>query len=108
MILSKLIIYSRKEKKITKSYVFNKCGLNIILGNKNEDDDESNGVGKTSMIESIKYILGSKIPYDFSNKIKLIESDLMLILEIIVNKQTIYLARIINEKNKGYIKKMEI
>lgn len=87
-----------------KEYKFNHIGINIILGSKKSNNDESNGAGKTSMIESIRYLLGAKVPKDFQNRKKLTESNLMFILEVISDSKSIFLCRVLNEQNKGYIK----
>ncbi|MCX0389893.1 hypothetical protein LI043_14715, partial [Clostridium perfringens] len=104
MILKELIIYSRYKEEVIKKYSFNDYGLNIILGNKSE---EGNGSGKTSMVQSINYLLGSKIPKDFENRKKLNDLDILMILKIFNNEETIYLAREIKSKNEGFIKYSE-
>lgn len=104
MILKELIIYSRNKEEVIKKYSFNDYGLNIILGNKSE---EGNGSGKTSMVQSINYLLGSKIPKDFENRKKLIDLDIIMILKIFNINETIYLAREIKSKNDGFIKYSE-
>ncbi|QCH27953.1 DUF2326 domain-containing protein [Clostridium tyrobutyricum] len=103
MILSRLVVYSEQHNKIKKEYKFNRLGLNIILGIKDANDDESNGVGKTSMVETIKYLLGAKLPNDFLSKSKLIEENLFFILEVIIDENLFYLSRSINEPDKCYI-----
>lgn len=104
MILKELIIYSRYKEEVIKKYSFNDYGLNIILGNKSE---EGNGSGKTSMVQSINYLLGSKIPKDFENRKKLNDLDILMILKIFNNEETIYLAKEIKSKNEGFIKYSE-
>ncbi|MBY6756712.1 DUF2326 domain-containing protein [Clostridium botulinum] len=99
--LNRLTIYSRSKEEIKKQYTFNKVGLNIILGDKKDD---SNGAGKTSMVESIRALLGSKIPKDFQNKLNIINEDIMLVLEVEKDCETIYLSRIINDPKYGYVK----
>lgn len=102
MILSRLTIYSRNEEKVLKQYTFNKTGLNIILGDKKDD---SNGAGKTSMVESIRTLLGAKIPKDFEHRTNIIEADIMLVLEVKKNDDVIiYLSRIISDPKYGYVK----
>lgn len=103
MILKELLIYSLIDKKILKKYIFNDYGLNIILGEKREDLDEANGVGKTTLIESLRYILGGTAPKDFINSKKLAEKDIFLVLKVINNKSSFYLARRILNNEKGYI-----
>ncbi|MEG2985266.1 MAG: DUF2326 domain-containing protein [Peptostreptococcaceae bacterium] len=106
MILNRLIIYSRSSESVKKEYIFNKVGLNIILGSKSDIDD-SNGVGKSSMVDSIRYILGSRIPNDLKNRKKIIDEEFMLILEVQLKGKSIYLGRIVNKENKGYICKQD-
>lgn len=104
MILNRLIIYSRINESIKKEYIFNEVGLNIILGSKSDNED-SNGVGKSSMVDSIRYILGSKIPNDLKNRKKIEDEDFMIILQTKINDEVVYLGRIINKENKGFILK---
>lgn len=103
MILKRLIIYSRADEEIKKEYKFNSVGLNIILGSKRDKDDDSNGVGKSSMVSSIRYMLGSTIPEDLKGRKKIEIADFMMVLEIQKNSETIYLGRILNKPDKGYI-----
>ena len=65
MILKELYVISLKEKQVIKKYVFNEYGLNVILGVAKKD---SNGVGKSAMIDAIRMILGEKMPSDFKHK----------------------------------------
>lgn len=103
MILKQLIIYSFKNKIIEKEYSFNDFGLNIILGVKKDDNDESNGVGKTTMVECIKCLLGSSIPVDFVKSTILYERDIFLVLKISINDSIVYLGKRINEPENGYV-----
>ncbi|MED3831935.1 DUF2326 domain-containing protein [Peribacillus frigoritolerans] len=102
MIIKELIIYSYKTEDL-KTYKFNEYGLNIILGERTEEGQETNGVGKTTMVESINYLLGGSCPKDFIGKSALQEKDILLILNLFVNEKTIYLGRLINQPEKGYI-----
>ncbi|WP_066872181.1 DUF2326 domain-containing protein [Clostridium mediterraneense] len=101
MILKNFKIYSLRDEKVLKEYDFNEYGLNIILGSKSE---KGNGAGKSSMVQSMSYLLGSKIPKDFQNRKKLNDLDIMFILTIQKEKDNIYLGRRIKEKNNGFIK----
>lgn len=103
MILEELIVYSRSNCKILKRYPFNTVGVNIILGIKKEKEEESNRVGKTSFVESIRYLLGSRIPDIFKKKSKILEEDITLILTVSNNRGKLYLARVISDENIGYI-----
>ena len=104
MIIKRLVIYSRLRETIIKEYTFNEYGLNIILGVKNDSNSEGNGVGKTSMVESIRYLLGASIPKDFTNRNKLIEENIMLVLEVSIKNKSVFLSRVLTEPKKGYIK----
>lgn len=103
MIIKRLIIYSNQLEEIVKEYEFNDYGLNLILGEKKGKGQETNGVGKTTMIESIEYLLGGTCPDDFIGKQALVEKDILLVLEILSGSQNIFLARLINQPEKGYI-----
>ncbi|MBN1039966.1 DUF2326 domain-containing protein [Clostridium botulinum] len=105
MIFNKLIIYSRNRDEILKEYSFNKVGLNIILGVKVEKAEEGNRVGKTSFIESIRYLLGTRVPKIFKNKDNILKLDVMFILSIIDDNEKIYLGRIVSQESTGYIKR---
>jgi len=104
MKIKRLVIYSQLRETIIKEYTFNEYGLNIILGVKSDTNSEGNGVGKTSMVESIRYLLGASIPKDFTNRKKLIEENIMLVLEVSINNEDIFFSRIITEPKKAYIK----
>ncbi|MGS2751313.1 DUF2326 domain-containing protein [Bacillus zanthoxyli] len=103
MILKKLLIYSFKETSVLKEYTFNTHGLNIILGEKKDENDEANGVGKTTMVECISFLLGKEIHKYYTENITLINKEIFLILEIISNGTTIFLGRHINTPDKGYV-----
>ncbi|OMD01075.1 hypothetical protein [Paenibacillus odorifer] len=102
MIIKELNLYSFTDKKLLKTYPFVINGLNIILGERKEEGKETNGVGKTTMIEAINYILGSSKPKDF-NSTNLISKDIFIVLEVMVNRKIIWLARLINDNKHGYI-----
>lgn len=101
MILKSLKIYSIRDERVLKEYQFNEYGLNIILGSKSE---KGNGAGKSSMVQSLNYLLGSKIPKDFQNRKKLNDLDIMLVLTIEKGEEIVYIGRRIKEKNNGFIK----
>ena len=103
MILKELIIINLIQKKVLKNYVFKDAGINLILGLKRCENDESNGVGKSDMVDSIRYILGRSRPSQFDNNI-LKEKDIFIVLKIQLEKEkTVYLGRRILEENKGYV-----
>ncbi|RHV44981.1 hypothetical protein DXB45_19030 [Clostridium sp. OM04-12AA] len=100
MILKELYVISLKEKEIIRKYVFNTSGLNVILGVAKKD---SNGVGKTAMVDAIRMLLGAKMPEDFQHKEELAQRDILLVLKIEVNGKVLYLARQIIDDENGYI-----
>ena len=89
MILKELYIVSLKNKEVIKKYTFNEFGVNVILGVAKKD---SNGVGKTAMIDSLRMVLGEKLPVDFKNKEELIKDEIMLSLRKTngINKDNFY------------------
>ncbi|PRS04908.1 DUF2326 domain-containing protein [Bacillus atrophaeus] len=103
MILKELTIYSYKEKKVLNTYQFNEVGVNIILGEKKDEKDEANGVGKTTMIECLSFLLGEEIhAYYKTNKI-LLSKDILITLKVNSNEMDIFIARFINTPDKGYV-----
>ncbi|WP_423801815.1 DUF2326 domain-containing protein [Neobacillus sp. SAB-20_R2A] len=102
MILKRLLIYSYQSKEILKEYIFNQCGLNVILGEKKEEGKEANGVGKSTMVEAMNFLLGGACPDDFIGKPSLTEKDILLVLEVFSDNQNIFLGRLINQPDKGY------
>jgi len=105
MILQTLYVYSFHAKQIIKKYDFNDYGLNIILGEKKEQNAEANTVGKTTMVETIKYILAGSIPRDFNNRPILAQKELFLVLKVKHNGDVFHLGRLINDPEIGYILK---
>lgn len=103
MIFNELRIFSFELNKTLKVYNFNHFGLNIILGERKEENNEANTVGKTTMIDSLKYLLAGKLPQDFKNKILLSEKDIFLVLKVTVDTKSVFLGRQINNPEKGYI-----
>ncbi|MCS0791558.1 DUF2326 domain-containing protein [Cytobacillus firmus] len=103
MILKELNIFSYKENKVLNNYIFNEVGVNIILGEKKDEEDEANGVGKTTMIECLSFLLGEEIhSYYKTNKI-LLSKDILITLKVNSNGMDFFLARFINTPEKGYI-----
>ncbi|HFJ9509000.1 DUF2326 domain-containing protein [Bacillus cereus group sp. Bce033] len=103
MILKKMFIYSFHENKKLKEYIFNSKGLNIILGEKREDKDETNGVGKTTMVDCLQMLLGKSISPYYEKNVNLIEKNLFIILEIEMKNQDVFLGRAFNSPRYGYI-----
>jgi uncharacterized protein YydD (DUF2326 family) len=103
MIIKELIVYSFKEKEIKESYPFNHNGLNIILGERREKGQETNGVGKSTMVEVINYILGMECPKELKKSKTLNENELFLILNIETNDKNIFLGRYLLKQDEGYI-----
>ncbi|MGQ9335729.1 DUF2326 domain-containing protein [Bacillus paralicheniformis] len=103
MILKELVIYSYKEEKVLNTYPFNEVGVNIILGEKKDEKDEANGVGKTTMIECLSFLLGEEVhTYYKTNKI-LLSKDILITLKVHSNDMDFFLARFINTPERGYI-----
>jgi uncharacterized protein YydD (DUF2326 family) len=107
MIIKELIIYSFNERKIIENYPFNLCGLNVILGERREKGQETNGVGKSTMIDTINYLLGRECPKELSKSKVLHEKELFIVLNVEVNKKNIFLGRYLLEPEDGYILESE-
>ncbi|MCK4260624.1 MAG: DUF2326 domain-containing protein [Halanaerobiales bacterium] len=103
MIINRLIIYGHRDKEFIKKYRFNENGLNIVVGEKRDNNEETNGVGKTTLVECLRYILGSSIPDDISASKEIIVRDIFLCIEITINNKKMYLGRRVIDKNKGYV-----
>lgn len=100
MILRELYVISLKDKEVIKKYVFNSVGMNIILGVAKKD---SNGVGKTAMVDAIRMVLGEKMPEDFLHKEELAKRDIFVVLKIEIGEKIQYLGRQILDDENGYI-----
>lgn len=103
MIIKRLIVYSYNTMEVKREYKFNTCGLNVILGERKEKGQETNGVGKTTMVESINYLLGGSCPTDFKGKVSLTVEDIFLILEVKKNGKSFYLGRLLNQLEDGFV-----
>ncbi|MCM1237190.1 MAG: DUF2326 domain-containing protein [Ruminococcus flavefaciens] len=101
-VLKKLYVISLREKRIIKEYTFNDFGINVILGVAKKD---SNGVGKTAMIDAIRMVFGEKRPSDFCHKEELEKRDILIVLKIEFKGMVEYLARQIIDDINGYISK---
>ena len=102
----KLIIYSLRDREKLKEYEFNPKGLNIILGKK-ENEDETNGVGKTTMVDCLQMLLGKSISNYYENNVILIERNPFIVLEVEVRGETIFLGRLFTSPRNGYILRLE-
>jgi len=95
-----MYIISLKDKEILKRYVFNSVGLNIILGVAKKD---SNGVGKTAMIDAIRMVFGEGLPRDFLKREELGKRDIMIVVKIEIGDKIEYLGRQIIDGDNAYI-----
>jgi len=103
-VIFKSLTIMNYEKQITYNYYkFNETGLNIILGQKGFENDETNGVGKTALVECIKYCLGASLPLCFKNKLELFKHNIFVILEVIFNKKTLRIGRFLYDDSFAYI-----
>ena len=84
-----MIIYSLRDREKLKEYEFNPKGLNIILGKK-RNEDETNGVGKTTMVDCLQMLLGKSISNYYENNVILIERNPFIVLEVEVRGETIF------------------
>ncbi len=100
MIFIELYIADMYNKKILKKYKFNPYGVNIILGVAKKD---SNGVGKSAMVDSIRYLLGQTLPIDFKNRQELYNRDIAFIMKVKIGDKLKYLARTVLDADNGYI-----
>lgn len=100
MYLDRLIIYSERDSEVKKTYPFNSTGINIILGEDREKDN--NGVGKTTMVESIQFVVGGRLPRELGNNDIIKDKNIIFILILIDGKKQINLARKINEPQSGF------
>ena len=64
---------------------------------------DSNGVGKSAMIDAIRMILGEKMPSDFKHKEELAKRDVLIVLKIENKDKIQYLARQIIDDSNGYV-----
>lgn len=103
MIIKELNILNLSFNKLIKHYKFAEKGVNIILGEKRLESDEANGVGKTTMVEALRYILGSGVPSEFKNNTKLVDDDIFICLKIEVDGYNKYIGRRISKSSKGYL-----
>ncbi|MBR0621883.1 DUF2326 domain-containing protein [Bacillus pumilus] len=101
MIIKSLLVCH--SEGILKEYNFNEIGVNIILGEKREDHEETNGVGKSTMIECISFLLGKTIPTFYQTNEKLLRKNIFIALKVNVHGNQMFLARYFNSPKNGYI-----
>lgn len=103
MIFKSLSVISLAKNERINYFEFSPVGVNMILGEKHDDTDETNGVGKTALFEAIRYCLGAKIPMSFDRKPSLQKLDILFILKVNVNNSELNFARLINDSSYAYI-----
>lgn len=103
MILVSLYIYNTEEEKVLKQYDFNTEGVNIVLGEKREDNDETNGVGKSTMIDCLSFLLGKGITNYYSNNAMLLKNNIFISLKVRVGNDILFLGRSFINPRYGYI-----
>ncbi|WHY71244.1 DUF2326 domain-containing protein [Fictibacillus enclensis] len=102
MIIQSLYVISFDKGDILKKYSFNETGVNIILGEKRENNDETNGVGKSTMIDCLSFLLGKTIPTYYSNNEILLKKDIFIALQIKYKDRILFLGRSFNNPRYGY------
>lgn len=107
MILKNLYIIAMDDGHILKKYTFNETGINIILGEKRENNEETNGVGKSTMIDCLSFLLGKTIPSYYSNNEVLLNKNIFIILEVKANDNKLFVGRSFNSPRNGYILESE-
>ncbi|MGG0460276.1 DUF2326 domain-containing protein [Priestia aryabhattai] len=100
MIIKSLYVCNSEE--VLKEYNFNEVGVNIILGEKREDHEETNGVGKSTMIECISFLLGKSISSFYATNEKLLNNNIFIVLKVKIDGKQMYLARSFNSPKNGY------
>ncbi len=103
MIFNSLTITNLNTKKVYNYYKFNTEGLNLILGQKSLENDETNGVGKTALVECIRYCLGSSLPLCFKNKSALFQNAIFVILELKCKDKVLKIGRYLYDDSFAYI-----
>ncbi|MGE7921195.1 DUF2326 domain-containing protein [Viridibacillus sp. NPDC093762] len=103
MILDRLYIFTPNDGQILKEYPFNKKGVNIILGEKREANNETNGVGKSTMVDCLSFLLGKTIPDYYQNNGDLLEKNIYIALKVSLKDTTHFLARSFNDPQKGFV-----
>jgi uncharacterized protein YydD (DUF2326 family) len=101
MIIKSLLVCNSSE--ILKKYEFNEAGVNLILGEKREDHEETNGVGKSTLVDCISFTLGRSISKFYLNNSILLQKNIVIILKIDVQGTVVYLARAFNTPRHGYV-----
>ncbi|PFE58682.1 hypothetical protein CN316_29995, partial [Bacillus cereus] len=95
-------MYNFHTRKLIKEYIFNSVGLSVILGDKRNENEDTNGVGKSTFIRQLHFLLGK----DFSKeKIPdiLIQNNILISLKMEVDGGSVFLARLFTDQEHGYI-----
>ncbi len=103
MIIDSLYIFTPNNGQILKEYPFNKKGVNIILGEKREANDETNGVGKSTMVDCLSFLLGKAIPNYYQNNGEILNKNIYIALKVCHKDTTHFLARSFNNPRNGFI-----
>jgi len=98
-----LTVTSLANKSVKNYFEFNPVGLNLILGERNDNHDETNGVGKTALVESIQYCLGANLPKSFKGKSNLEKEDIFVVLNIEYNEKQSMIGRRLCDDSFAYI-----
>lgn len=85
MIFDNIAIIDLVKKERLAYYKFNKVGINVILGEKNTNDDDTNGVGKTALCLAVRYCISEKLPAAFVGKSEFVKHNAHVILNVIIN-----------------------
>lgn len=103
MIFDSLSIINLREKAQLAHYKFNRVGVNIVLGEKNTNNDDTNGVGKTALFLAIRYCISEKLPTAFVNKDELAKNDAYVILSLKINGKTQRIRRCLYDDSIVYV-----
>ncbi|MBD5145384.1 MAG: DUF2326 domain-containing protein [Ruminococcus sp.] len=103
MTFESISIINLKGKKQLAYYKFNRVGVNIILGEKNNNNDDTNGVGKTALFLAIRYCISEKLPIAFAGKQELEKNDAYVILSIETNGKVQRIRRCLFDDSIVYV-----
>ncbi|MEB5453555.1 AAA family ATPase [Virgibacillus pantothenticus] len=77
--------------------------MNIILGEKRQSNDETNGVGKSTMIDCISFLLGKSIPKYYQNNGDILDKNIYIVLKVCTKGTTHFLSRSFNNPRNGFL-----